>query len=195
MSTPNPNPGQELAPCRTHYAPQYLNVEDYDSPGDMPNDSFSHTFSITLVNEPEVVGSIRETILSSSFTTNDTDGGTSITDNGDHTYTYEGIYTIDSFPNVSMTFRTDFKNKTDETIVGWPPSDPRAKDMHTFSLDPRDSRTYGISIVWNIQTETYNGSEWEVTNAGTDHSYTWIKDAINKTGLIFGSELNKFMKD
>jgi hypothetical protein len=193
MATPNPNPGQELAPCRTYYTPQYLNVEDYDDPADMPNDSFSHTFSITLVNEPEGVGAIRETILSSSFTTNDTDDeGTSIVDNGDHTYTYAGMYTIDSFPNISMTFRTDFENNIDETIVGWPPSDPRAKDMFNVSLDPRDSRTYEVSITWNIQTETYDGSEWEITDTGTDHSYTWIKDASNKPGHYFGTLLGDY---
>lgn len=191
---PNPDPSIELDPCRTYYSPSYISTDDYDNPADVPNDSFLHTFSVTLVNEAEEPGAIRETITASSYTYTDTeDSGTSIVDNGDHTYTYSGIYTIESFPNISMTFRTDFEKNTDETITGWPPSDIRAKDMHNISLDSRNERTYSISITWNIQTETYNGSEWEITDSGTNYSYVWYKDAVNKTGHFFATLLGDYL--
>jgi hypothetical protein len=92
-----------------------------------------------------------------------------------------------------MTFRTDFENDIDETIVGWPPTDSRAKDMHNVSLDSRNERTYSVSITWTVQTETYDGSEWEITNSGTNYSYTWYKDAVNKIGHHFATLLGDYL--
>jgi len=190
MPTPNPDPSVELSPCRTYYSPTYI------SEPNSPNDEFSHVFSLTLENQSEVAGNIRETITTSSYTTTDSeDSGTSIVDNGDHTYTYSGIHTIESFPNITMTFRTDFINNVDETITGWPPSDERAKDVHNVSLDSRNERTYSISFTWNVQTETYSGSEWEITDSGTDYSYTWYKDAVNKIGHYFGTLLGNYLNE
>tara|TARA_R110002050_G_scaffold297949_1_gene460223 strand:+ start:498 stop:1091 length:594 start_codon:yes stop_codon:yes gene_type:complete len=194
MPTPNPDPSVELSPCRTYYSPTYIPAENYADPANRPNDEFTHTISLTLENQSEVAGNIRETITASSYTTTDSeDSGTSIVDNGDHTYTYSGIYTIESFPNISMTFRTDFTNNTNKTITGWPPSDARAKDMHSVSLDPRTERTYDITITWTVQTETYSGTEWTVTNSGTNHSYIWRKDAGNKIGHYFSTLLGNYL--
>ena len=193
MPTPSPDPSVELSPCRTYYSPLYISADNYNDPEDVPDDGFSHTFSLNLENESEVSGNIRETITASSYTTTDTeDSGTSVVDNEDHTYTYSGIHTIESFPNISMTFRTDFINDVDETITGWPPTDSRAKDMHNVSLDSRNERTYSVSITWTVQTETYNGSEWEITDSGTNYSYTWYKDAVNKIGHHFATLLGDY---
>jgi hypothetical protein len=200
MPTPNPDPNEELSLCRTYYSPSYISADNYNNPEDIPNDEFSHTFSLTLEDQPEADGNIRETIIGSSYNTTDTeDSGTSFIDNGDHTYTYSGLYTIDSFPNIKMTFRTDFVNNTEKTIVGWPPSDPRAKDMNNISLDSRDSRTYSISITWIIQTETYQiepppstaEPEWVITDT-SNYSKTWYKDAGNKVGHYFSTILGEY---
>lgn len=194
MPIPNPSPATELSPCRTYYSPLYISE---DNPVEPPDDEFSHTFELlNLLNEAEVVGNRRETIIASSYTTTDNeDSGTTIVDNGDHTYTYSGLHTIESFPNITMTFRTDFVNNEDMTIVGWPPSDSRAKDMYQVALDSRGARTYEISITWTVQTETYNGSVWEVTDSGTDYSYTWYKEAQNKVGHYFAILLENYLSE
>lgn len=194
MPTPNPDPSVELSPCRTYHSPTYISAENYEDPADIPNDEFTHAFSLTLENQSEVAGNIRETITASSYTTTDNeDSGTAIVDDGDHTYTYSGIHTIESFPNINMTFRTDFINDVDETITGWPPSDERAKNVHNVSLDSRNERTYSVSITWTVKTETYSGSAWEITDSGTNYSYTWYKDAVNKIGHYFATLLGNYL--
>ena len=135
-----PIPILDLGECRTGY----------------DDDTFAHLLEWRTENvDPLIV----ETIEASRIVTNeDIDTGTTLSDNGDFTYSYSGSFTIESFPNVSMEFR-DFETESDTvTITGWPPSDERAKDMFNFSLDPRDARTYEITIEWKISaTEETSG--------------------------------------
>jgi hypothetical protein len=170
----------DLGQCRTGYI----------------DDTFSHTLGyITDVTPPNT-----ETVVFSEIISNlDDDSGTTLIDNGNHSYTYSGNYTIDSFPLVIMKFR-DFDTLNDITITGWPPSDDRVKDMHEFNLDPRDARTYEIVIRYKLTgtdgtlpktTSPYNyDPELGLYIRVVDYKY--LKDAVNKTGEQFAVELSSY---
>lgn len=116
---------------------------------DGSDDSFNDVLAWGSSNvDPLLVETVED---SSIVSTTDSDSGTTLVDNGDDTYTYSGLFSFDSFPNVTMTFR-DFSADpaSDITITGWPPADDRAKDMHTVALDSRDAQTYAITIAWKI---------------------------------------------
>lgn len=187
----------DLGECRTGY----------------DDDTFAHLLEWGTENvDPLIV----ETIEASGIVTNeDVDTGTTLSDNGDFTYSYSGNFTIESFPNVSMEFR-DFETESDTvTITGWPPSDERAKDMFNFSLDPRDARTYEITIEWKISAtaETSGGVppvtsiEPIIGNHSTGNyiydsdldkyvrtdTFTFYIDAVNRTGEQFGVKLLEYM--
>ena len=192
-----PIPILDLGECRTGY----------------DDDTFAHLLEWRTENvDPLIV----ETIEASRIVTNeDIDTGTTLSDNGDFTYSYSGSFTIESFPNVSMEFR-DFETESDTvTITGWPPSDERAKDMFNFSLDPRDARTYEITIEWKISaTEETSGGVPPVTSIEPiigNHSignyvydsdldkyvrtdtFIFCIDAVNRTGEQFGVTLLEYM--
>jgi len=191
-----PIPQLDLGECRTGY----------------DDDTFNHLLEWSTENvDPLIV----ETIESSEIVTNeDIDSGTKLSDNGNFTYSYSGNFTIESFPNVTMEFR-DFETESDTvTIIGWPPSDPRAKDMFRFNLDPRDARTYKITIAWKISaTEETSGGVPPVTSIEPiigNHStgnyvydsnldkyvrtdtFTFYIDAVNRTGEQFGVILAEY---
>ena len=192
-----PVPILDLDQCRTGY----------------DDDTFNHLLEWGTENvDPLIV----ETIEASGIVLNeDTDTGTTLSDNGNFTYSYSGNFTIESFPNVTMEFR-DFETESDTvTITGWPPSDERAKDMFNFSLDPRDARTYEITIEWKISaTEEVTlldppGTSIEpiIGNHSTGNyvydsglnkyvrtdTFTWMIDAVNRTGEQFGVTLSEYM--
>ena len=169
----------DLGECRTGYV----------------DDTFSHILSY----ETDAIPPITETVVDSFVTTNDEDSGTTLVDNGDHTYTYSGNFTISSFSNITMKFR-EFENLTDITLTGWPPSDDRAKDMHLFNLDPRDARTYEIVITYKVRGFE---SGIPITDApyiyDSDYGFnvrtitrTYLKDAVNRTGEQFASILRDY---
>jgi hypothetical protein len=191
-----PIPIKDLGECRTGYI----------------DDTFAHSLEWSTENiDPLIV----ETIEASRIVTNeDTDTGTTLSYNGNFTYRYTGNFTIESFPNVTMEFR-DFETESDTvTITGWPPSDERAKDMFNFSLDPRDARTYKITIEWKISaTEEVvlvppsSTIEPIIGNHSTGNyvydsdldkyvrtdTFTWMIDAVNRTGEQFGVTLAEYM--
>tara|TARA_R110000803_G_scaffold41971_2_gene90105 strand:- start:1944 stop:2534 length:591 start_codon:yes stop_codon:yes gene_type:complete len=191
-----PIPILDLGECRTGYI----------------DDAFNHLIEWGTENvDPLIV----ETIEASGIVTNeDIDTGTTLSDNGDFTYQYTGNFTTESFPNVSMEFR-DFETESDTvTITGWPPSDERAKDMFNFSLDPRDARTYEITIEWKISaTEEVvvlvppsSTIEPIIGNHSTGNyvydsnldkyvrtdTFTFYIDAVNRTGEQFASLLGEY---
>ena len=101
------------------------------------------------------------------------------------------------------------------TVTGWPPSDERAKDIFNFSLDPRDARTYEITIEWKISATQEEvvisppGSTIEpiIGNHSTGNyvydsdldkyvrtdTFTFYIDAVNRTGEQFGVTLSEYM--
>ena len=192
-----PTPILDLDQCRTGY----------------DDDTFNHLLEWGTDNvDPLIV----ETIEASGIVSNeDIDSGTSLADNGDFTYQYTGNFTIESFPNVTMEFR-DFETESDTvTITGWPPSDERAKDMFNFSLDPRDAQTYEITIEWKISATQEvvvlvppsSTIEPIIGNHSTGNyvydsdldkyvrtdTFTWMIDAVNRTGEQFGVTLSEYM--
>jgi len=182
----------DLGECRTGYTS--------DITDDGSDDTFNHVLQWESTNtNPNIV----ETVVDSEVVLNqDSDSGTSLVDNGNNTFTYSGMFGVETFPNVSMTFRTDFVNDIDKTITGWPPSDPRAKDVYSFSLDPTGTKNINIWIEFKVKA-TNNGIpittspyvyDSELDEYVRTDKFVYIKEAINKTGLIFGSELNKFIK-
>ena len=181
----------DLGECRTGYTS--------DITDDGSDDTFNHVLQWESTNtNPNIV----ETVVDSEVVLNqDYDSGTSLVDNGNNTFTYSGMFGVETFPNVSMTFRTDFVNNVDKTIIGWPPSDPRAKDVYSFSLDPTGTKNINIGIEFKVKA-TNNGVpittspyvyDSELDEYVRTDKFIYIKEAINKTGLIFGSELNKFI--
>ena len=176
-----PIPTLDLGECRTGYS----------------DDIFSHTLEWGSDNtDPLLIETVEESTIISN---GDSDSGTRLVDNGDYSYTYLGNYTVESFPNVDMTFR-DFSTNEDITISGWPPSDERAKDMHEFNLDPLDAKTYEITISWKISAELngvpqtsspYEYDEDLEKYVRTD-TFTFYKDAVNRTGEQFGISLTEY---
>lgn len=184
---------------------------------DGSDDSFNDVLAWGSSNaDPLLVETVED---SSIVSTTDSDSGTTLVDNGDDTYTYSGLFSFDSFPNVTMTFR-DFSADpaSDITITGWPPSDDRAKDMHTVALDSRDARTYTITIAWKISAtlevvtppEDPDDPDAESTSAFINQTsapysydatldkyvrtdtYTFYKDAVNRTGELFAAVLGSY---
>lgn len=184
-----PIPQLDLGECRTGYTS--------DITDDGSDDSFSHNLIWGSDNtNPLLIETVEDSYIVSNT---DIDSGTSLVDNGDNTYTYSGIFSEESFPNVSMTFR-DFTTNEDVTITGWPPSDERAKDMYRFSLDPLDAKTYEITISWKISAildEEEQTTSPYVYDEGLDKyvrtdTFTFYKDAVNRTGQIFGEVLGEY---
>lgn len=187
---------RDLGSCRTGYTS--------DVTDDGSDDTFNHLIEWGSDNtDPLFVETIEQSFVVSN---SDIDSGTSLIDNGDFTYNYSGMYTIDSFPNVSMKFR-DFETSQDIGITGWPPSDDRAKDMFEFNLDPRDANTYEIVITWKISAILvseiplvedeqqvnppyfYDESLDQYVRTNT---FTFYKDAVNRTGEQFGKILGEY---
>ncbi len=177
-----PIPTLDLGECRTGYS----------------DDIFSHKLEWGSDNvNPLLIETIESSTIISN---NDNDSGTQLVDNEDHSYTYFGNFTIESFPNVTMSFK-DFDTSEDITITGWPPSNDKAKDMFEFSLDPRDARTLEIVIEWKISAEldgvpeTSSPYEYDSTldkYVRTD-TFTFYIDAVNRTGEQFGLILTEYM--
>lgn len=129
--------------------------------------------------------------------------GISFTDNEDFTYTLSGLFDIDVFPNVSMTFR-DFEKEEDVTITGWPPSDSRAKDMYQFNLDPRTEKDFSVTVEYKVSALSADSPIGPVTQSPYFYDssldkyirtieYVFTKTASNKTGELFGSRLTDYL--